>query len=433
VGLFRGKSVNQKIKLYAFLSLLCLAPRLGCLFFHFRPENLISFYWELSNGLLHNGMLSINGIKTTAFEPLYPLFLAGTRWITGDHKFLVLIFQIVIGMIGCLYLYELGGLLARNKRVGLVASLLYSFYPYFIYQAGMIMEITLFATLLIISAYYYCKASNLKNSICCGIFFGLTILIRATALPILLLGIGALVIRKSYREAFLVLSTSILMLLPMAIRNYQIDGSFLLTRSGENLFDGNLEYSDKLIPAYNVDLLRPYVYGILEKERPDLIKGDRKKKDQFFTQKALQFMIDHPWRTFRLKLKNIAYLFHPRLVPFYPMIEDSKLILEEAEGWRVENVGKRSFMKEFVHSFSYTFILLTALVGIYLRRKEARTDLILYLIALSFIVVYSLYFPTTRLRAPMDFVLIFYSAYAIESFLKRLKISAWTQLNQNPT
>jgi len=99
----------------------------------------------------------------------------------------------------------------------------------------------------------------------------------------------------------------------------------------------------------------------------------------------------------------------------------------------VEHASNRSLTKELIHSLSYGFIFLTALIGIYLRRKEARTDLILYLIALSFIVVYSLYFPTTRLRAPMDFVLIFYSAYAIESFLKRLKISAWTQLNQNPT
>ncbi len=413
------------------LAVLCFVPRLLCLSFHFYPTNSKSFYWELSDSLLQSGTLGFHGIKTTAFEPLYPLFLAGARLITRDHMFFVLLFQIIIEIIGCLYLYKLAQLLARNKYVGFITSLLYSLYPYFIYQTGAISEITLFTTLLIMSTYYYCKANGLKHSIYCGAFFGLTAMTRTTALPILFLGIGALALKKFYKQAFIMLGTALFILSPMMIRNYQIDGSLILTRSGENLFDGNLELSDKLIPDYSVDLLYAYVNGILEKERPDLVKNNSKKRNQFFTQKAVQFMIEHPWRVLKLKLKNIGYLFYPRIVPFYPMREETRLIVSETGDYHIEKAYRRNPIKELIHSIPYTFILLTAIIGIYLRRKEFQTDLILYLITFSFVATYALYFPTTRLRAPMDFVLMFYSACTIEMFLKH-KVPAWTQLTKNP-
>ncbi|GEM_PF-4849673 len=443
--------MTQKIRPYAFLSLMYLSPRFLCLFLRAHHQEVTSFYWRLSEGILRYGRFGEKGARTTAFEPLYPFFLATARWMTGDQKFLVLSVQIVIGAIGCLYLYELGAWLSRNKKIGFMSALLYSFYPYLIYQSVMISEITLLTTVLIVSVYYYCKVTSpsplpspkgrgndnsfpplpLKggedkgegvNSILCGIFFGLTILTRTTAMPILFLGIIALLVKKFYRQALLLFVTSTLVILPMIIRNYQIDGSLLLTRSGENLFDGNLEYSDKLIPAYSVDVLKPYVYGILRKERRDLIRSSSNKElDRFFTQKAFEFMSEHPWRTLRLKLKNIIDLFNFRLVPFYPMTESSELILDGAGGLRVEPIVNRSIALELAHSLSYGFIFLTAAAGIYLRRKEFQTDLILYLTILSFIAVYSLYFPTTRLRAPMDFVLMFFSACAIETFLRRFK------------
>lgn len=424
-------NVHSKIKLYFFLSALYFFPRFIFLYANFPASDLPSFYWDLSDSLLHDGILGANGLKTTAFEPLYPLFLAGARWITSDQKFLVLLFQIVIGTIGCLYLYELGCLLSRNKRTGLIASLLYSFYPYLVYQACVVIEITLLATLLILSAYYYCKASDLKNSICCGIFFGLTILTRTTTLPILLLGVGAFLLRKSYREALLVLSVALLMFSPMIIRNDRIDGSLLPTRSGESLFDSNLEYSDKIIPQYSVDILHPYVYGLLNQERPELVRGSQRDRDRFFTQKALQFMTQHPWRTLELKVRNIFYLFYPRIVPFYPMNQNMKFSWDESGNYNVANAVPRSLFKELAYSIPYTFILVAAAAGLYLRRKEFQRDLVLYLIAFSFTLVYSLYYPTTHQRMPMEFVLMFYSACAIDLILKRFKIPAW-QIIKNP-
>ncbi len=424
--------MNPKIKRYAFLSLVYFVPRLISLTFHFPPINLtsaylkMSDYWELSHDLLHHRMLGLGGTPTTGFEPLYPLFLALARRMTGDHVFLVMVLQILVGLIGCLYLYKLACLLSKNKRVGLITALLYSLYPYLIYQTGTVTEITLFATLLIISAYYYCKPMNLKNSIYTGTFFGLTLLTRAAALPIIVLAIGALIIRKFYRYALVTSALVIIFFAPLSIRNYRIDGSLFLTRGGENFFDANLEYSDKIIPRYSIDLLNRYVYRLLGTERPDLAFGigTGKERDQFFTQKAWEFIKANPWRTLKLKIKNVGYLFYPRLVPFYPMQRDSKLVWHKDGSIQVKNLGRRSLFNELSYTISYSFILLTALVGIYIRRKEFKTDLILYLIAFSFIVTYSIYFPTTRLRAPMDFILIFFSACAIELCFKRKFIPA---------
>ena len=385
---------------------------------NFPPSD--SYYWHLSTDLLRFGTLGFNGIKTTGFEPLYPLFLAFARWITFNHQFLVLTFQILVGTIGCLYLYELANLLSGNKRVALFASLIYSFYPYLIYQAGMISETTLFSTWLIITAYYYSKTTDFKNVLLCGVFFGLSILTRTTALPILFLASIALAIQKLYRQTILIFTTAVLMLLPLLIRNYRIDGSLFLTRSGENLFDSNCKYSDKLIPAYSIDFLYPYVLQLVKQERPNMTRYT-KEWDQFFKDKAIQFIKENPGRIFILKLKNIFYLFSPHIIPHYPANKKSLLILEPSGTVRVVHLSPRSPIKELTYSIPYVFVFLTAVAGIYLRRKEFQRDLILYLIVFSFIAVHSLYFPTTRLRTPMDFVLIFYSACAIEIFLKRFK------------
>ena len=84
------------------------------------------------------------------------------------------------------------------------------------------------------------------------------------------------------------------------------------------------------------------------------------------------------------------------------------------------DVLPRPKFHEAIHTAVYGFILLTALWGLYLRRRQLfKRDVILQFITLGFVLVYSLYFPSTRLRAPMDFVLMFYSAFALNRWTPR--------------
>ena len=144
-------------------------------------------------------------------------------------------------------------------------------------------------------------------------------------------------------------------------------------------------------------------------------------------------MKENPLRTLRLKFLNIVYLFHPRIVPFYPMDKDTKLIFGNQGRISLQNIVSRRPAEEWAHTVIYSFIFLTSLVGFYLRRKKVSEDRILYFIIFTFVGICSIYWPATRLRSPMDFVLIFYSACAVSPWVGRvidwagsLPFSAWT-------
>lgn len=51
--------------------------------------------------------------------------------------------------------------------------------------------------------------------------------------------------------------------------------------------------------------------------------------------------------------------------------------------------------------------------GVYLRRRELGRDAILWAIFVTFAIVNAFYVPATRYTAPMQFVLIFYTAVAL--------------------
>ena len=55
-------------------------------------------------------------------------------------------------------------------------------------------------------------------------------------------------------------------------------------------------------------------------------------------------------------------------------------------------------------------ILIAGVLGMAARRREWRADIMLYGIVATFAAVYSIYWPATRLRAPMDIILMVFAA-----------------------
>ena len=384
-------------------------------------------YWYVADDLFRHGTLSLWGEKTTAFEPLYPLFLAVSRGLTGDNYFLTILIQIGISALGCFFLYKLSLLLSGDQRIAFLASLLYSFSPYLIAKTSAFWVVTLFTSLLIMSAYYYCKAVDLRNSLYCGAAFGLTFLTRAMILPAFVFGLVMLIFRRRFLHAVIIFTTAFILVSPYLVRNWQLDRSLLPTRSGWVLFQGNCEYSDQLIPKYSPTLLSTYAFELVRKEKPELVDPQRgygqiegknsAAFNTFYTKKALEFMKTNPWKTLRLKALNILYLFHPRLVAFYPIgkVGDVKIT---AEGKiKVTNLPSRSPFVEWGYTTYFSVLLLAAPLGVYLRRKELHKDSIFFCIVFSFIVVHSLYWPTTNYRAPMDFILMFYAACGLKRWI----------------
>ena len=422
------------MKKYLLIFSICFLPRFIYLFTQLKIDPSWSFHWAFSENLLRYGVLGYEHLRSTAVDPLYPIFLAGARWVSGDRLILVLLIQITVAAVGCIYFYRLSLALSKTETVALVASSLYSFYPYLIHESVTIIEVPLFMTLLIASAYYYLQATPVRGSLVCGAVFGLTVLARSMIVPAIGLGVIALALKKQGLNAGLVAGTFILVTLPFFLRNYQIDGSFVPTRSGWNLLEGNCKYSDKFLPHYPLDLLDPYTIELLDKEKPELAIATGEKAgrevDTFFTRKALEFVRQNPIRTLRLKLLNVVYLFYPRIVPFYTMNDKTRVVFREGEGFEVHRAVSRKFLFELAHSVSYSLILLTAPVGVFLRRKEVKNDLILFFIVSTFVVIYSIYWPGTRVRVPMDFILMFYSACALTRFISTHRVFAWIKVQR---
>lgn len=124
-------------------------------------------------------------------------------------------------------------------------------------------------------------------------------------------------------------------------------------------------------------------------------------------------MLENPMRTLRLKVLNVWYFLHPRLVPFYRFDENTRVVRETGGGLRIEGANSRPVHVEAVHAMVSSLILLTALAGMYHSRNKIRTDAILYALLLGFVAVSVVYYPTTRLRAPIEFVFMFFSACAL--------------------
>jgi hypothetical protein len=113
------------------------------------------------------------------------------------------------------------------------------------------------------------------------------------------------------------------------------------------------------------------------------------------------------------------YFFSPRLVPFHIAGPETRLAEREGKA-TVESAETRPLIEIVAYSVSYTPVLVAALFGVYLRRHHFRTDVMLYCVVATFTIVHALYFPATRYRAPVSFVLFFYAAVALDRWIERV-------------
>jgi hypothetical protein len=86
----------------------------------------------------------------------------------------------------------------------------------------------------------------------------------------------------------------------------------------------------------------------------------------------------------------------------------------------IENVVLRPLLWEVLHTIAATLVMVSAAAGLFLRRRRLRQEAFLGCVAASVILVQTVFFPTTRLLAPMLFVLMFYAGCAIDAAFQAL-------------
>jgi peptidoglycan/LPS O-acetylase OafA/YrhL len=121
-----------------------------------------------------------------------------------------------------------------------------------------------------------------------------------------------------------------------------------------------------------------------------------------------------PVRTVAMIAKKAWYVFVPRLVPYYRLGPDTTIALFDDGRFTVANASPRPLSHQWVYSASYVFVIVAAALGIYVRRTRLlQSDAVLWLIVLSFVAVYAVYFPSTGYLTPIAFVWLFYASVGL--------------------
>ena len=169
--------MDKSKKYLLIILLLALTLRIG---YVLTLENKLYFpdsfrYYNIGVGLAEG-----RGYSSAFTAPLYPLFLSGIYRLFGDSYLTVRIIQALVGTASVFLIYLLGRNIFSGK-VGLIASFITAFYPFFIFFTGLLLTETLFIFLLLSLIYLLHRMMAIRKinyAIGSGLIAGLCILIK---------------------------------------------------------------------------------------------------------------------------------------------------------------------------------------------------------------------------------------------------------------
>ncbi len=183
--------------------------------------------------------------------PLYPYFLAFLFKITDESFYWTRLVQLALGSFLALLVYVIA-LRLFNKRIATWSGFITALYPTLIYfEAALLIEsIMPLLTLLLVWQLYRCQQTlSAIDFLVAGILLGVAGLARPNILvlgPFLFIWIALIVKpklgwKKALARYALIAIASILVILPVTIRNYTAgnDSVFIAWQGGFNFFLGN--------------------------------------------------------------------------------------------------------------------------------------------------------------------------------------------------
>jgi hypothetical protein len=380
-------------------------------------------YWDMAASVLHDGTLGFDGVPTTRFEPLYPFLVAALRALTGDRAPVAQVIQVAIGSIAAVCLFHLTESLTGSRPTAFFAAGLFAFYPLSIRHSADGTDVTLMATLVIASCWTFVVAEAPAQAAMSGGVLGLATLTRTMALPLVPLAALLLLRERRPRDALAFTAAALAVFAPYAIRNYSQNGAMLPTRTGVNLLVSNSEYTQALVPTYHADLLEEYAESLLVRDgigsEGGLTPSLERQQDIALTRHAWADMRRRPLQLFSLRAKYVFYFLAPFLVPGQSPGEAPAAKLEAGGRVRVTGFVPRPLWERAVYTLSYGLVLALAICALFRRRARQPREAILWCVAGTFVATHSVFFPATRYRLPMDFVLLYYAAVELDTRTRR--------------
>lgn len=360
--------------------------------------------------------------------PLYAYFLAFVIKIIGFGWTKIRLVQIIVGSASVVLVYQIAMQSFNNTKIAVSAAVFCLFWGVLIfYDTNLLMaSLVVFLNLtLLLALLGLLKSSNSMKFFLPGVLLGISALARANILifiPFCLFWFckvfysrfSAVVLAKKTAVFFLGI---VLVILPVTIRNYFVEGDWILLTSngGLNFYIGNNPNSEGFytpffsnMPFSSSDRLDIQVRKIADRSTGQKLTSS--EFSNFWFNKAVEFIRQEPGKFFRNFLKKVA------------------LCWNEKEISQIESFyfySKKHFILR-VPLMNFGFIGPLALWGMILCFKKGNRQtqlLIYYLMAMT--LAMALFFVSSRYRAPMVPVILILASFALHDFINRLCKREW--------
>lgn len=397
------------------VALACAIPRIAALALW--PADTGTLYYALATSLVQEHRFAIDGEATTHIEPLYPAVLAGLQFLFGDSPVALLLVQIAMASAAGVLLFGLTRDQTGDERSAWAAALLYAASPYLIRQSVSFMEVTLTIALLIAASWRIRAIATASQAAAIGILLAAIVLTRASLAPVVVCGLIVVARREGAARAVVAAGVFAACAGPWMAFSRATEGSALPARIGDNLYVSTSALAEPIVPRYNVDLLMPLVDELVRDEmaRRGVTTYRRIDGDRLLLELTADYVRAQPLRALGLKLRNLAYIFQPRLLPFYERRGMATLVDGRVQ---IPEQGRRPFVFEAAAAGYQTILIAAGVAGLVTRRRKLRDDAFLLIVAGSVVAVNAIFFPTSRLLAPMTFVWMFYAGTAVSYFAR---------------
>ena len=401
-------------------------------------------YDEYARNLLATGVYGREpGVPDSALPPLYSYALALVYALFGRHYIAVAALHILFDIVSICLLYDIGRRVfagenpQRSEWIGALAALAFACYPYLIFQNLTLNDTALWIMLLHIFVWCMLRLrerdrfdrGTLAIALFAGVALGISALARATLAPLAILLSLWFLFRHSPRQTLLrllpVAAMSLVMLLPWLIRGAGIHGGFVAVslNSGENLYQGN---NAATLPIFRAG------YDAQWSPRPAHLPetDDAFLNNQWLMGAGVAYLRENPQQIPQLLLTKLLVYWTPQITPLRNLRQGERLHVNESGELRIiagdePHIGvsaanaayaEDSFFDRVgrpLHLLYFGAMLLLAVCGVWLSRRDWRMTSLLLFVQLSQTAVYLAFHPSTRYRSPTDPLLFLFSAVAV--------------------
>ncbi|MFN8527456.1 MAG: glycosyltransferase family 39 protein [Anaerolineae bacterium] len=407
-----------------------------------------SSYDAYGVNLVDTGVYGLTpGVPDAIIPPAYGYVVAAIYALLGRGSLSIALVHTAFDAISIALLYDITRRLFKpsGEWVGWLAGAFYAFYPYLIFQNLTLIDTPLF--MLLLHAFVWLivllrERDRLDRrfwllAAAAGIVLGAAALTRpvivflALLLPVWFLMRWSIV--QSILRLLLVALISVLTLVPWMVRNQAVYGQFVAmsVTAGSNFYQGNNPDVIPLMRAgYDVQWTAP---------DPDQIHADPSSPaaDSERMQLAIDWLRANPGTI--PELLWVKFLTHwsidvfPSQNPTSGQDPNATIsgdaavtIAPPAQGDQqvditglpqgdpvTEYAGGAFALGRVIHRLYFGALLLLALIGVLVTRKQWRSVSLLWLVQISMTIAYVIFHSSTRYRVPTDPLLFTFSAAAV--------------------